>query len=641
MAAVVFACVSIFYFSIRMEKTHTISHLIQELGSNAFQVSYLEVQIMRNTALEAQAGQPGKSSEGFLADRKRSLEKSREIAKTLTSLLHAPEATRVEDLIETLNQHTEQFDQNISKDYSVQIGSSDARTSAKHPRNLEESGVERGKSLQNVANLQSRISDINQLASLLDTQTHQQVMLAAALWLLLLLTLSIFFLRFTARSLVKPINELARYIIQLGAGDLDSRPLSSSNSPEFAYLTETLDSMAKNLKKTMVSRLELSKSQALLETILLGITDGIISTDMEGKVLYMNKQTSLLFDGPESSHIGKSYFELVTSYDFFEEDGSPIPKDQMAIPQALKGVSQLPRLLRRRKNGGNPENDSWVISQAISLCDEHAKISVVVLVIRDITEQKKNDLLMAQQKIQLELSARLSSVGEMAAGIAHEINNPLAVIQRRAEQIIENLDDGKIDPTQIRNYSEKIVSFSKRISKIIRSLKSLSRDGEHDSFEAVPIRTLVDDSLELCREKFRNHEVALLLELPEEMQVECRTTQISQVLLNLINNAFDAVTSLAGTAEKWVKVSASMENGDVLIRVADSGPGIPLELRQKIGIPFFTTKEAGKGTGLGISVSRRIMHLHHGTLKLDDSNPFTCFVLRLPEKQPREKERAA
>jgi PAS domain S-box-containing protein len=490
--------------------------------------------------------------------------------------------------------------------------------------------------------LLSKISDIDQLACRFDIRVHHRVMAVTLLWLVLLPVLSVFFLRLTAQSFVKPINELARYIIQLGAGDLDTPPAESLRSCEFRYLTETLDEMAKNLKRTMVSRQELAKSQALLETILLGITDGIISTDMEGKVVYANKQARWYFAWPDCDMIGRNYREVVDQHDFFEEDGSQIPPDQTVLAQALRGVSQLPRQIRRRKKNGKPEDDRWAIVQGISLCDEHAKLSVVVVVTRDITEQKRTDLLMEQQRIQLAHSARLSSVGVMAAGIAHEINNPLAVIQRRAEQIVEGLDEKEVNPVLIRNYAEKIVGFSRRISKIIRSLKSMSRDGEHDAFEPAPIRALIDDCLELCREKFRNHGVDLQVDLPEsELLVECRSAQVAQVLLNLINNAFDAVESLPGTATKWVRVGVARENGEVVIRVADSGAGIPLELRRKVGIPFFTTKEAGKGTGLGLSVSRQIMQLHHGSLKLDPSSPSTCFVIRLPEKQPLESAQAA
>jgi signal transduction histidine kinase len=114
-----------------------------------------------------------------------------------------------------------------------------------------------------------------------------------------------------------------------------------------------------------------------------------------------------------------------------------------------------------------------------------------------------------------------------------------------------------------------------------------------------------------------------------DLYVECRSVQISQILLNLVSNAHDAAL---GQPTRWVRISAEVAPAEVSIKVTDSGPGIPPELRPRIMEPFFTTKEFGKGTGLGLSVSKGIAEAHGGRLSYDPSARHTCFVLTLPRR---------
>jgi signal transduction histidine kinase len=118
------------------------------------------------------------------------------------------------------------------------------------------------------------------------------------------------------------------------------------------------------------------------------------------------------------------------------------------------------------------------------------------------------------------------------------------------------------------------------------------------------------------------------------LTIECRPTEISQILLNLLNNAFDAVFSLS---EKWVELQVEELPDEIRIQVTDSGSGISKGIREKLMQPFFTTKEPGKGTGLGLSISNRIALKHHGKIYLDESCKNTRFVLVLPKRQPALK----
>ncbi len=115
-----------------------------------------------------------------------------------------------------------------------------------------------------------------------------------------------------------------------------------------------------------------------------------------------------------------------------------------------------------------------------------------------------------------------------------------------------------------------------------------------------------------------------------DLPFECRPAQVLQVLVNLLNNAFDAIQN---NTEKWVRLGVEDAGDQLVISVTDSGKGIPSETAQQTLQAFFTTKPPGKGTGLGLSLSREIAESHHGSLTIDTKKPNTCFVLRLPKKQ--------
>jgi C4-dicarboxylate-specific signal transduction histidine kinase len=227
-------------------------------------------------------------------------------------------------------------------------------------------------------------------------------------------------------------------------------------------------------------------------------------------------------------------------------------------------------------------------------------------------------------------SSRMSALGEMASGIAHEINNPLAIIFGKIEKTQRLLQkEGPIQVDVILSDLKKIQETSERISKIIKGLRAFSRSGDQDPFAKVGIDTIVNDTLSFCRERILNHSVSLRIptSIPT-FEINCRATQISQVLLNLLNNSFDAISEHTG--EKWISLDFEVTPLKLRMKVTDSGNGIPPEVIDRMMQPFFTTKEAGKGTGLGLSISKGIIEEHRGTLSYDSTCKNTCFVIELP-----------
>jgi C4-dicarboxylate-specific signal transduction histidine kinase len=225
-------------------------------------------------------------------------------------------------------------------------------------------------------------------------------------------------------------------------------------------------------------------------------------------------------------------------------------------------------------------------------------------------------------------STKISALGEMAGGIAHEINTPLGSIMLNAEMMLELID--KETQPEIASVAQSIIKTVNRISKIILGLRRFSRDTGQDCKVPAEINDLIADTLNFCQEKIRMNSVKLTVSVPEGVSVNCVPEQISQVLLNLITNAYDACSDIAPN-ERFIAVEGKVcEGGKVHLSVTNAGPAIPESVQAKLMQPFFTTKPVGKGTGLGLSISKGIIEEHGGSLTYDKFSPTPRFVIELP-----------
>ncbi len=250
---------------------------------------------------------------------------------------------------------------------------------------------------------------------------------------------------------------------------------------------------------------------------------------------------------------------------------------------------------------------------------------------KDISIQRHQEKLIRDQQAKIVAAAKMSSLGEMAAGVAHEVNNPLTIILGNTKILkhLTLLDEAR--PQDITDACAKIDATVGRIAKIISGIKTFARDGSLDPFEKANLASIVQETLSFCEARFRNNRVTLTVEpFEEDLELECRSVQISQVLLNLLNNAFDAVIQ---KPTPWVRLEVKNDQHMVEIIVEDSGSGIPESIREKIMQPFFTTKEVGQGTGLGLSLSKGLIESHRGALVLDVDAANTRFRIRIPKKQ--------
>lgn len=273
----------------------------------------------------------------------------------------------------------------------------------------------------------------------------------------------------------------------------------------------------------------------------------------------------------------------------------------------------------------------WILAIAIPEAGKSHQICWDGLVF-DVSSEVEAQETITKQQENMFYSSKLASLGEMAGGIAHEINNPLAIIDGYGQRLLELARTDRLTLDKTVDLAQKITRTTERIAKIVRSLNVVARDGCKDAFEETDLRIILKDTLELCREKFKNKGIYLKISIPPyPCRAHVQRIQISQVILNLLNNACDAVLD-SDTKAKQIELELVKQNyDDYTIAVRDNGNGIPAHLSEKIMQPFFTTKEIGKGTGLGLSVSKSIIENHHGTISIQSTPGNTEFTVTLPQ----------
>ncbi|XGC82165.1 ATP-binding protein [Bdellovibrio bacteriovorus] len=271
-----------------------------------------------------------------------------------------------------------------------------------------------------------------------------------------------------------------------------------------------------------------------------------------------------------------------------------------------------------------------MVTAASEILDEKGKTTGYLAVCEDVTLLREKERLVKEQERKILTSSRMASLGEMAAGIAHEINNPLTIMSGHLGMIRRLMNRKGIADQDIYQKVESMEIVIHRIAKIIRGMRSYVHDSDDAQSELVGIETLIEDTLVFCQDRFKSEGIDLSILLKSDLTLKIRPVQITQVLINLLNNASDALST---QESKKITIGAQRINGGIEITVTDNGPGIPQDIRRKIMEPFFTTKEVGKGVGLGLSISQGIMQSHKGKFYLDEAHHETRFVLWFPDHE--------
>lgn len=314
-----------------------------------------------------------------------------------------------------------------------------------------------------------------------------------------------------------------------------------------------------------------------------------------------------------------------------------------------KHLAHISKYLQEIKFNSNEVDEDLILDRKPSKIGNADELDILTHSINDMREEintsynslrllnknleekvDENTRLILVQHQKLEYSAKMSTLGEMAGGIAHEINNPLTIISSISRILRKYAEKDIIDKDKIYKNCDDIDKTVVRISKIILGLRTVSRDASEEEYSPCRIGDVLEDAMALCSEKFKVRGITIKIDLSDKVYntvIPCRRVQLSQVFLNLLGNSFDAIENLK---DRWIKIDCINEGTRVTFRFMDSGPGIPIEIQKKMLQPFFTTKAVGKGTGLGLSLSSSILKNHNGQLDIDNNCKNTCFIIILP-----------
>jgi len=263
----------------------------------------------------------------------------------------------------------------------------------------------------------------------------------------------------------------------------------------------------------------------------------------------------------------------------------------------------------------------------------------ILIQFTDVTqvEEREKYLKEKQKEIDIQRSKsfyqeRLASLGEMTSSIAHEINNPLAILEMNYKTFKKMLSKkGHLDDNFEEIFQEGH-DVIKRISNLISSVRNLAHAPTEKDFCKEKVRSVLKSALVVFMEKARSSGIELKFNAKLDVfnvDIDMNRALLGQVFVNLLNNSFHAIQHLD---EKWLEIDGEICGNELHISFTDSGPGIPESIQEKMFIPFYTTKDIGEGTGLGLSTILKIMRVHSGDINIDNESPNTRFLLKLPMK---------
>lgn len=252
-----------------------------------------------------------------------------------------------------------------------------------------------------------------------------------------------------------------------------------------------------------------------------------------------------------------------------------------------------------------------------------------------LVQERTNKLEKAlkESKVALEKSiqaAKLATLGEVASGLSHELNSPIMVLKGTAHQIQKGLNQKNLDLKRLEHLIERLKGTTKKMTNSVNSLRIFSRNPSIDQMRPTNLQNIFTSALNICYEKFRFHQVQIQI-LPDNygaIEIFGKETQLAHALLNIFNNSFDAISS---RQDKWIRVDISEVNDNITIDICDSGPLITKDLIDKIFVPYFTTKIGQNRTGLGLSITQKIIEEHNGKIEYVAYEGFNHFLITLPK----------
>jgi two-component system NtrC family sensor kinase len=372
----------------------------------------------------------------------------------------------------------------------------------------------------------------------------------------------------------------------------------------------------RDVTKTKLLEIELQKTNEFLESIIASSTAAILVADMKGVILLMNESARKLFGYTDKVAVGKSIAEYL-----YTPGGARSVMKKLRSPD-YGGVGKLHTTEMTLIHSSGEEIP---VEMTASIIYQDGKEVATMGIYNDLRPKIEIEKKLKEaERIKLEQSNKMASLGQLAAGVAHEINNPLSGILIDASLILEELD-GK---SPIREDIQNIVDDANRCKEIVKNLLAYSRQTEMKR-ELFNINDVIEQTFAFLGHHALLQNITINREFSSSMLMcEGDKNQLVQVFTNIIINAAHAI---AGKGNITIRSSRDKPKGKIYIEFSDTGCGIPQEALPKIFDHFFTTKQEGKGTGLGLGTVKSIIEKHGGKIKVKETSPEgTTFLIELP-----------
>ena len=367
----------------------------------------------------------------------------------------------------------------------------------------------------------------------------------------------------------------------------------------------------------------LRESEEKLRLIVENLTELVLKLDGDRRIVFASPSYLAYFGTSEADVLGRPVDIHI------HEDDWP------ATAAARASVAAPPYVMTVEHRVMTPDGWRWLAWSARGIVDANRRLTAIVAVARDVTARRRAEEQARQHLQSLAHVARVSSMGEMASAIAHEINQPLTAIANYASASLRMLRSGTTAQDEILEALARVASEAERAGEVVRHMRSFVR-GDEGRAQEVEANFLVNEVVRLAAPEARQNGVDLDTRLETGLPVVLADSiQIQQVLLNLVRNATEAIT-MAGAEERRIQLSTRAGvDGQIEIAVADTGPGLAAADLEKVFEPFYTTKP--EGIGIGLALSRSIVDAHGGKLWATvNAGPGVTFHLTLPVAHERE-----
>lgn len=369
---------------------------------------------------------------------------------------------------------------------------------------------------------------------------------------------------------------------------------------------------------------ELEATEALKSSIFDNAMAALVSTDETGHIVEFNPAAAIMLGIPREQALGRSVAEVMIPPRLREAHNSGMARVTSGGEQRVMGRRMEMAALRADGSEFPIEMLLWRTAVGGQ--------TFYTASLFDLSEREAAHTQIERQREALRQSEKLTAMGSLLAGVAHELNNPLSIVMGRASLLAEKLSDNPLAAD-----AQRIHEAAERCGRIVRTFLNMARSRPANRSE-VALNDLATAAIDMLGYVLRSHGIAVTLDLlPGLPPVKADADQIGQIVLNLIVNAQQALGARDHGRRLTVSTGvAPMTDGDrrrtprVWLRVRDNGPGIAPELRERVFEPFFTTKSEGVGTGLGLAVSRSIARDHGGELTLQDDGDGASFCLQMP-----------